>query len=206
MPERTYMLIDPRRDHYFRMPDPGGSALAGSPDACTSCHTDKTQGWAEEHVAAWYPDGRYKERRTTTALFADLFQSPGAPAGTKAALAFAADKSHPAILRASALDGLLDSLNAEELAGVQPLLADESELVRTASTRLMRSLPPDQRGQLLAPLLSDPVRAVRIAAAMNMAGVSPAGLSPEQAKAFEAASKELQQSLAARADFPKRRW
>jgi hypothetical protein len=58
MPARTYMGVDPRRDHSFRVPRPDLSARLGTPNACTLCHDDKTDAWATEQVRAWYPEGR----------------------------------------------------------------------------------------------------------------------------------------------------
>ena len=40
MIERTYMGIDRRSDHSFRVPRPD-LAATGSPDACTDCHADR---------------------------------------------------------------------------------------------------------------------------------------------------------------------
>jgi tetratricopeptide (TPR) repeat protein len=202
MPERAYMRIDPRRDHFFRMPDPGGSAAAGSPDACTQCHTGKSQSWADDQLAAWFPDGRYKAGRPMAKLFADLARAPGDVATADAALALAADPAQPAIRRASALDALTDALPPGKVDAVAVFLGDGSPLVRAAAARLMRGLPAEERVKRLAPLLSDATASVRIAAATNMAGVPPTMLAPADAKAFEAAARELQASLTARADFP----
>jgi tetratricopeptide (TPR) repeat protein len=38
MPARTYMAVDPRRDHSLRIPRPDLSVAAGTPNACTGCH------------------------------------------------------------------------------------------------------------------------------------------------------------------------
>ena len=38
MPERTYMAIDPRRDHSLRVPRPDLSVSIGTPNACSGCH------------------------------------------------------------------------------------------------------------------------------------------------------------------------
>ena len=51
MPERTYMQVDPRRDHSFRPPRPDLSVATGSPNACNACHTDRTAAWAAESIA-----------------------------------------------------------------------------------------------------------------------------------------------------------
>jgi tetratricopeptide (TPR) repeat protein len=38
MPERTYMDVDPRRDHSLRVPRPDLSVKLGTPNACSGCH------------------------------------------------------------------------------------------------------------------------------------------------------------------------
>lgn len=40
MPSKTYMEIDVRRDHSFRVPRPDQSAKLGTPNACTGCHVN----------------------------------------------------------------------------------------------------------------------------------------------------------------------
>ena len=40
MPETTYMAIDARRDHSFRVPRPDLSVKFGTPNACTGCHLE----------------------------------------------------------------------------------------------------------------------------------------------------------------------
>ncbi|MCP4886525.1 MAG: hypothetical protein GY904_07920 [Planctomycetaceae bacterium] len=38
MPHRTYMEVDPRRDHSLRVPRPDLSVRLGTPNACSGCH------------------------------------------------------------------------------------------------------------------------------------------------------------------------
>ncbi|MFG0261238.1 MAG: multiheme c-type cytochrome [Novipirellula sp. JB048] len=40
MPHTTYMEVDPRRDHSFRVPRPDLSVRIGTPNACSSCHIE----------------------------------------------------------------------------------------------------------------------------------------------------------------------
>ena len=40
MPSTTYMAVDARRDHSFRIPRPDLSLKYGTPNACTACHID----------------------------------------------------------------------------------------------------------------------------------------------------------------------
>ena len=53
MPARTYMVVDPRRDHSLRVPRPDLSAALGTPNACTGCHRDRPAQWAADRVKAW---------------------------------------------------------------------------------------------------------------------------------------------------------
>ena len=46
MAAKNYMVVDPRRDHSFRIPRPDLSVSRGAPDACTGCHTEQTADWA----------------------------------------------------------------------------------------------------------------------------------------------------------------
>lgn len=56
MPESTYMVVDPRRDHSLRVPRPDRSVALGIPNACNDCHRDRTAEWAAALYRAWYPD------------------------------------------------------------------------------------------------------------------------------------------------------
>jgi tetratricopeptide (TPR) repeat protein len=47
MPSKTYMEIDVRRDHSFRVPRPDQSASLGTPNACTGCHINANPFVAE---------------------------------------------------------------------------------------------------------------------------------------------------------------
>ena len=57
-PSRDYMVVDPRRDHNFRIPRPDLSVAIGTPNACNGCHAKQTAQWAAAAVAKWYGPGR----------------------------------------------------------------------------------------------------------------------------------------------------
>ena len=50
MQARTYMVVDPRHDHSFRVPRPDLSVKLGTPNACNGCHGDKLVQWAAAAV------------------------------------------------------------------------------------------------------------------------------------------------------------
>ena len=66
-PATNYMVVDPRRDHSYRVPRPDLSVTLQTPNACTGCHADKPAQWAADAVAGWFPNGR-----TGTSHYGDL--------------------------------------------------------------------------------------------------------------------------------------
>lgn len=55
MPPRTYMGVDSRNDHSFRIPRPDISvSMPQIPNACNLCHKDKSAVWAAGTVKKWY--------------------------------------------------------------------------------------------------------------------------------------------------------
>ena len=198
MPARTYMVVDPRRDHSFRVPRPDLSVTLGTPNACTACHDDRDDLWAAGQVRAWYPGGRSGTPHFASTLAAA--RNGSHDAGLRLS-ALAADRTQSAIVRATALDLLLgyDPLNAS---GLADLLTDEAPLVRRAAVRLQGLAPPRLRVIRLLPRLKDPVRLVRIEAARLLLGVPPAAIPTDFRPTFAAAVFEYQASLLATADFP----
>jgi predicted CXXCH cytochrome family protein len=196
MIERTYMGIDTRRDHSFRIPRPD-LAASGAPDACTDCHTDKDAAWAAAELEARFPDSPHRGPH-----FAPVFSAAATdPAGQADALLEIAEWDGPGIVRASALDMLGASARADQAPRLLPLLTDPDPLVRAAATGALGPLPPDQRLTALFPLLSDPLRAVRVATARALLDAQAAPGTPE-AQAISAAMAEWQGSMMLRADFP----
>jgi tetratricopeptide (TPR) repeat protein len=168
MPQRTYMVVDPRRDHSFRVPRPELSVKLGTPNACNDCHTDRTAEWAAAAVSEWYGDERSNEPHYAEAIHAGRTWQPNAG---RDLVAVVNDAEVPAIVRATALDLLKSFFSPEAAEAVRPALEDESPLVRAAAAETLVLLEPEARVRAGAPLLQDPVRTVRIAAARSLAEV-----------------------------------
>lgn len=195
---RTYMGVDLRYDHGFRVPRPDLAAQTGAPDACTGCHADRDATWAAGEIAARFPGSTRRGAHPSTIIAAAWWSAEGQ---ADALLALAADPEASGILRATALD-LLAPIADEALANrAAGLLGDPDPLVRTAAATLQRGLRPEVRAARLAPALDDPLQAVRIAAAKAMLGVPPAA-DPGTAAAQARAADEWRASLSARSDFP----
>ncbi len=198
MPARTYMGVDPRRDHSFRVPRPDLSVRLDTPNACTRCHDGKTDSWAAEKVRAWYPEGRSGRPHYSEVLAAGRAGDPDAPKGL---MALARMSGSPAIVRATALD-LLRRYGPAQADAVEDLLADPEPLVRRSAATLQEFAPPRTRAARLVPLLSDPRRSVRIEAARHLVDV-PARDIPRAARpTLRTAIVEYQASLFTAVDFP----
>ena len=100
MPTKTYMVVDVRRDHSFRVPRPDFSVAYGTPNACNQCHKDKSNQWAAEAVAKWYGPNRRQEAQFVEALDAGRRGLPNAEAALTALIV---DTAKPGIARATAL-------------------------------------------------------------------------------------------------------
>ena len=199
MPTRTYMVVDPRRDHSIRIPRPDLSVKLGTPNACTNCHTDKSAQWAMDAVNKWYgrtPDGFQR--------FAEILDagSAGAPGAQQSLERLVADSEQPAIARATALSMLAGYALPPSDAAVRGGVVDASALVRrTAAHALSNSEPVVSEG-VLSPLLGDPVRAVRIEVAEVLAGLPADNLPGDVAAAFSHATAEYINAQELNADRP----
>lgn len=200
MPGKFYMVNDYRHDHGFSIPAPAQALALGTPDACLGCHKGSAGQRVSEQFALWYAD-----RPSDTPAYAaslDLLRS-GKPGAAQALLTQLANSELPAIRRATLLDELPNYPSERTLQAARSALGDSAPQVRAAAVEALAALlPPQQRSMPLAPLLRDPVLAVRIAAAYALLPARAAGLGAAQA-AFEQALDEyesVQLSLLERAE------
>jgi Flp pilus assembly protein TadD len=199
MPPRTYMVVDVRRDHSFRVPRPDLSVRYGTPNACTQCHTSSSAGWAAAAVAGWYGPKRRQEPHFVEAL--DAARKGGV--GAEAALAkVISDGAQPGIARATALSLLPHYLTAVSFQALRSSLHDGDPLVRLSAVRALGPLTADQRAREAAPLLTDPVRSVRIEAARLLAGAPTELVGGTSATALTQATNELIASELASSERP----
>jgi predicted CXXCH cytochrome family protein len=165
MPTTTYMGVDARRDHSMRIPRPDLSSSLNTPNACNSCHTDKSSQWATEKLQAHAGNNWKKPHYGEVLAQARL----AIPSSYNTLIELILDKEQPAIVRSTAI-GLLSNFPTRNYQPMlSDLLGDNEVLIRFGSLRAAESIPPDQQ-QLLIPLLKDQQRAIRIEAARLLAG------------------------------------
>jgi predicted CXXCH cytochrome family protein len=197
MPAANYMVVDPRRDHSLRVPRPDLSVKLGTPNPCNGCHINRDARWAAAQVSAWYGHEPQGFQRFAAAFSAASGGALDAPAQLRA---IAADASHPAIVRATAIAQLNASDSKPALEILAEGLRDRSPLLRLAALQSLAHVPLSTRLSLAAPLLADPLQSVRIEAASLLASVPADQLSAEQRGAFERAGAEYVASQRYNAD------
>jgi predicted CXXCH cytochrome family protein len=200
MPTATYMVIDPRHDHSLRIPRPDLSIALGTPNACNGCHGERDAAWAAAQVKTWYghdPQGYQSFGRAFAAR-----DARAADARTRLRT-IAGDTGQPPIVRASALAGLQPVTGRASREALARGVQDADGLVRLAALTALSAAPSELRLELAVPLLSDPLRSVRVEAASVLADVPPNLLSGDRRAAFDRAAAEyvaVQRYNADRAD------
>jgi Tfp pilus assembly protein PilF len=196
MPGRYYMGIDYRPDHSFRIPRADLSIKLGTPNACNRCHADKTDQWSDQHITKWYGPGRRAHygdiitagRRQLTEAYENLIKLAG-------------DPLYPVIVRATALSLLSAYPGDERNQAFELALMDEEALIRRTAVDYLNVSDPKKQTGLLAAVLYDPVKAIRIEAARRLTEISSPQLDENQNKIFRTTLLEFQQAMEYSADF-----
>lgn len=195
-PTQNFMVIDPRRDHSFRIPRPDLSLKLNAPNACNQCHTDKDAVWATDAMNQWYGGKTWQKPHFGETL---ALGRMGDANVSQDLIKLALDAEQADIVRATAAE-LLQAYGQTGLDTLLKLLKDQSALVRTTALHGLQNIPIKQKIESIAPLLKDAVRAVRIEAARNLANVPHQQL--PDTKAFDQALAEFKQAQVIRGDLP----
>lgn len=200
MPPTTYMVIDPRRDHGFRVPRPDLTPATGAPNACNGCHADRDAAWADLQIQRLHGQRGEGLQRYAPAFAAAERGTPEAAA----LAAIAADSGQPAIARATAVSLLAGAQSPEALAEIGRAAKSSDPLLRFGAATTLDSLPAEPRLAIGAPLLADPLRAIRLEAAGALAALPDAALAPYR-DAFDRAAAEFEAAQRYNADRPEAR-
>jgi len=199
MPVRTYMVLDPRHDHSFRVPRPDESVRYGTPNACNDCHKNQTFEWASKATDQWYGSEHKGYQQYAQTLTEARQQSLAAAVDL---VKLANDPNAPDVARATALTELVPYLDVDAYNAAQTALQSPDPLLRLAAVDLLSTMDAATRWQMLAPLLGDPVLAVRCAAANGVVDALPGNATPEEKQAFHTALADLVATEILNADRP----
>jgi predicted CXXCH cytochrome family protein len=202
MPARTYMVIDPRHDHSFRVPRPDLSVKLGTPNACNDCHQNKSAQWAAAAVEGWF--GPHREGFQN---YAEAFHAAwtGQPDAERLLSAVASDGNTPAFVRASALSELSAYVSHINISLARKGLSDPDPMVRIGALDMLEPVPANRLWPLVSSLQSDPIRGVRIKAVSVLAAVPTANQPPVDREGFDQAATEFVAAQRLNAERPEAR-
>ncbi|MBU2886175.1 tetratricopeptide repeat protein [Gilvimarinus agarilyticus] len=200
MPETTYMVVDPRRDHSIRIPRPDLSVGHDTPNACTQCHQDQTNVWAANAMEKWLQ----ASNKTLPPHYGEALAvgHSGAVPAQQLLSQLANNAEQPGIVRGTALSLLSGQYDSQALKAARANLGDEDPLVRLGAVRVLAMLPIEQRIGDLLPMLSDPRRVVRLEATRLLHEVEDQQLNKEQLSVLKRARQEYLAVLKHHADTP----
>jgi tetratricopeptide (TPR) repeat protein len=197
MTGRYYMVNDYRRDHSFRIPRPDLSVQYGTPNACNACHDDQTYQWSVDAVNTWYGEERPYHFSEILA-----FARTRDPASIPGLIRLADSIGESPMARATAIWYLGQHADPEATNAIARNLQDPEPFVRYTAANSLPQLSPQAKARVLTPLLTDPVRSVRIAAASAMADLKGSYMDEQVKSDYARASEEFMRGLSIRADFP----
>jgi predicted CXXCH cytochrome family protein len=196
MPDRTYMAVDDRRDHSFRIPRPDLTVALGVPNACDQCH-DQGPAWAQRVIEERFgPDRPVHYGETLPQAFTGRIDAE------QSLSALARDVDQPKIVRASVMSQLGAFDRGYSLDAIKVGLGADEPLLTIGALRSVGRLEPRTRWRYLKPLLSDPVRAVRTEAALAAAPFLGETLSDADRLLIETALDDYVEGQAINADRP----
>lgn len=177
MPYTTYMGVDNRRDHAFRVPNPWVAEALKSKDVCLDCHQNKTNQWSQAQL---------KTRQTE--VFGDfsdigpslLLLNQNRQEGERHLRALLKDNTQPEMRRA-VLANELDLNEQKNIETLFELSNNDSYLIKLGVLRAIESASFPIQLQIGFGLLLDQDKAVRLEAIRILAPAFRRDI-PEKAK------------------------
>lgn len=204
MPNRTYMVVDPRRDHSIRVPRPDFTVRYQIPNACNQCHTaqDETAQWAADAVVEWYGPVRADEPHFAHAIEAAKDGKPEGLGLIRQIVKLDRDALGPQG-RATAASWL--SLYADEpeaVAVLREALAYPHPQVRVGALRALEYFPAAVKLELGRAVLNDRYRVVRAEAARVLVQIPAASYPDGLAEELSGPLQEYEAAQKFNADHP----
>lgn len=168
MPETTYMGVDARRDHSFKVPRPDLSNSFSTPNVCSNCHKDKSNKWAASKLHTWF--GKPKQLSSSERNYMTLMHNNELPLDQH--LALINDTTMPEIKRATALALLPYSTRVLSEYVVKKWVESPLPLIRLATAQIGNLLPDSDKTKSYKKLLDDEFKAVRVAAANQLVSLN----------------------------------
>lgn len=196
MDGRYYMGVDHRRDHSFRIPRPDLTLSLGVPNACNSCHKDKSPQWSQEQIVKWYGISRpvhpgidfYAGNQGDTAVLDKLAR-------------IVKDELQPPMVRAAAISTLSNYSGHAVGQILKPVLGHTDPLIRLYAARSFNPIGLEDMKDTYLQLLHDPVMPVRMEAAYLLSRIYPEIRDTLQRQALDNGIREYEKSMKYTGDF-----
>lgn len=198
MPAKTYMGVDQRNDHSFRIPRPDLADKLSVPNACTLCHKDKQPKWAASILNKWHGKTPQGYQQFSPALHALAQQKPDALHLSYEVLMADA----PSIAKATIVGHLGHYRSKQTLMTALQMLRSKDADTRRQALLALQAFPLEQTITQVYAALSDPIKIVRIEAANILAAVPRGALEKPQKELIDKVTEEYLQSLLFSAERP----
>jgi len=163
MPARYYMGIDYRSDHSFRIPRPDISIKYDVPNTCNDCHADKSYQWSEDYIKQYY--GERKKFSYGTVLSEGYLQIEGADTSL---MQLINNDLYPEIVRATSIQYLSTYQSKESNELIKSMLDNPEPIIRESAVNAFQENNIMDLISTLSPILDDPIKIVRLAAANRL--------------------------------------
>lgn len=199
MPARTYMGVDSRNDHSFRLPRPDISVeMKEIPNACNLCHVDKDASWATDAMKSWYgkiPVGKQNFAHSLKALRTNSQDAPN-----KLYEVLLSDA--PDIVKATVTTYLGNYPSKQTYITTLQMLRSKDALIRRSALQSLEAFPAQMRVKQTLEMLNDPVKIVRMEAARQLASFSMGELDQKTKDTLNRAFDEYEKILLFTAERP----
>ena len=197
MPKTVVSVKASIRDHAIGPPAPEATVRFGIPNACNTCHTDRSPAWARDALRAWNAGGSGARLVRRAEAFTGGRQ--GEAAALPALALLAADAGEPPLVRANAVGHLGRYRDPAATAALTGALTDPDPVVRAVAALGLSSSATPPPDPLLA-AVGDARANVRIAAAFALMSLGVRELPGGQGARYAAAKAEYVRRAALLAD------
>ena len=185
-------------DHSFLPPSPASSRAFGSPDACTMCHKDKDDAWADQWVRKWFPDDYQAPVLKRAGLVRAARDKDWSQIG--AILSYIGSDDRDEVSAASLIRLIGDCPDPARVPALRAALKDRSPLVRSSAAEGLGGVLSPEVIQGLLDATGDPVRLVRVKAASALMQHGKVALPEGYARDLGKATGEYLASMMVRQD------
>ena len=191
MPKTVVSIKSSMRDHTIGVPAPENTVRFNIPNACTECHKDKPASWAVDTLRTWAPQGR----RSRLVAQAEAFSAAreGRAEALDGLLAIANDEQRAPLVRANAIGYLGRFTDPRAVSAIVRGATASHPAIRAIAIAALRETGRGDAAARSAVLaaLTDPRRAVRIAALLTLVDRGGTDMSPSDLARFRYVGEEL---------------